>query len=186
MIRDVFGNLSDSLLSAGSIVQSADGSLTITSAPARYVAWVVAFALMASISRWCWNRGIGGRTAPAIFCASLFIPIIVLPGIATERVQVTSDAIVLRGGLWLAPNNRTISLSDLDEIREREEPSDQRDRSRHDTFWYFDYGNGEEIRLDLSDLLEANRSHVVEFLRAQGHRFSAPPRPSSDGAATQG
>jgi len=50
------------------------------------------------VSRWCWNRRIGGRYPPGVFFASFAIPLIVVPGIALESVRVAPDRLSIRTG----------------------------------------------------------------------------------------
>ena len=67
-------NLYDTLFCGASVSESADGTLLIRSAPSRYVLWVVAFIVLATVSGWCWRRRLIGRWAPSIFFASFLFP----------------------------------------------------------------------------------------------------------------
>jgi hypothetical protein len=73
--------------------------------------------------------------------------------------------------LWFAPNDYQIPLNGLDEIIEGHEDVDQRVFSRRDTFWKFRYRDHDLHRLHLSDLLDANRGPIIEYLRRHGVRF---------------
>lgn len=172
--RDVSGmdfltaSLYGQLFSSATISHAADGAVIVHSAPGRYVAWLAAFLVLLPVARWCWRRGIGGPFAPGVFFASFTIPLIVLPGIAIESVRVSPDSIVTHGGLWHSPTHRHFPLSDLESIVETKEPIAQRGFQRRDTFWEFRYRSSPSRRLKLSDLLDANRTHIIEYLRQHG------------------
>ena len=162
----MFATVSEIFSSAS--VKVAAESLTIQSAPGRYAAWVAAFIIILPLSGWCWRRRIGGHLAPGFFFASFLIPLIVVPGIATESVHVTPDALTIRTGFWFSPTIHEIPLSGLATVIEQEEVVPQRGLPRHDVFWYFRYRSGEQRRLDLPDLLQAGRDHVVRYFRQHG------------------
>ena len=153
------------LFSTASVAELSDGTLQIQSAPSRYILWVLAFVVLLPISWWCWRRRIGGHIAPSIFFASFVIPLIVVPGIATESIQVTPAGLTLSTGFWFSPTSDHISFQNLESITERSEAVAQRVFQRHDTFWYFRYRSGQQRRLNLSDLFDAHRHIVVEYLR---------------------
>src|SRR5882672_1779069 len=94
-ITRTLATLSGGLFASASVSLAADGSLNIQSAPGRYVAWLAAFVVILPLSAWCWRRRIGGRFAPCLFFGSLVIPIIVVPGIATESVRVAPDVLTI-------------------------------------------------------------------------------------------
>ena len=155
---------------SASITQMPDGSLVVASAPGRYVAWVAAFVVMFLGGGWCWRRGIGGRFAPGVFFASFVLPLIVVPGIATEFVRVSPTALTFQTGFWFSPNTHTIPLAGVVEVVERSEDMAQRGASRQDTFWNFEYQDGQRRLVHLSDLFEANREQVAARLRQVGIR----------------
>jgi len=113
--------LSEQIFTSATIAESADGGLTIHSAPGRYIVWVIAFLVVLPLSAWCWRRRIGGRYAPSVFFASFAIILIVVPGIAMESVHVAPDALSIRTGLWFAPTDYRIPLTDLAGVIESEE-----------------------------------------------------------------
>ncbi|MCX6898148.1 MAG: tetratricopeptide repeat protein [Verrucomicrobia bacterium] len=169
--RASVAGLYDELFGAASVTEAADGSLSIRSAPMRYVMWILAFVVVAPVSWWCWRHRIGGRLAPGFFFASFLIPVLVVPGIALESVRVTPAALTVETGLWFLPTTREIRFSGLESVTEQiETQSGRRSRfgPRHDTVWYFRYRSGEERRMVLSDLFEANRTRVIEYLRRHG------------------
>ena len=155
---------------SASITHTPDGSLVVASAPGRYVAWVVAFVVMFLGGGWCWRRGIGGRFAPSLFFASFALPLIVVPGIATEFVRVSPNALTFQTGFWFSPNTQTIPLAGVVEVIERSEDIAQRSAARQDTFWYFVYPDGQQRSVHLSDLFEANREQIAARLRQVGIR----------------
>ncbi len=85
-----------------------------------------------------------------------------------ESVRVSSTGITIRTGFWFWPTAYVISFSDLESVTERTEAVTQRALPRYDTFWYFRYRSGQQRRLDLPDLLDANRQVVIEYLRRHG------------------
>lgn len=156
------------IFSSATVAETADGVLTIHSAPGRYIMWAVAFLVVLPSSWWCWRRRLGGRFAPGVFFASLTVPLIVVPGIATESVRVTPESLSIRTGFWFAPTDYHIQLTDLAAFIETDEAVAQRGAPRRDTFWEFRYRSGRSLRIDLPDLFSANRAHVIEYLRQHG------------------
>lgn len=71
-------------------------------------------------------------------------------------------------GLWFALTDYSIPLTDLVVIVEAEEAVAQRAAWRRDTSWTFYYRSGHSRRLDLPELLKANRPHVIRYLRSHG------------------
>ena len=145
--------------------------LSIHSAPGRYLVWIVAFFVVLPLSRWCWRRRIGVRYARAVFFASFAIPLIVVPGLATESIRITPVSITMRGGLWFSPNIQEISLSGLEVIIDKGGGGVASDRA---TMWEFRYRSGSKREIILSDLFESNRGVVVEFLRKNGFKVRNP------------
>lgn len=156
------------LFSSATVSETADGVLVVQSAPGRYVGWIVAFFIVASVSRWCWRRRIYKHFAPAVFFGSFAIPLLVVPSIATESVRVSADALSIRTGLWFAPVERHITLAGLEAIIETDAEVSQRHASRSDTVWEFRIRSGDPLRLVLSDLLDENRAVVAERLGKHG------------------
>lgn len=164
----ILATLAERLFASASVTLAADGSLNIQSAPGRYAAWLAAFIVILPLSAWCWRRHIGGHFAPGFFFGSFVIPLIVVPGIATESVRVAPDALTIRTGFWFSPAILQIPLSGLEAVIEQEEAVAQRGLPRHDTFWYFRYHSEGQRRIDLPDLLDANRDQVIMYLRKHG------------------
>ena len=173
-------SLYDELFGAASVSEAADGSLSIRSAPMRYAVWILAFVIAAPASWWCWRRRMGGNLAPGFFFASFLVPIIVVPCIALESVRVTPTALTIETGFWFSPTVRQIRFSALESVTEQNEkvPGQRIFRARHDTVWYFRYRSGENRRLVLSDLLDANRTQVIEYLRRHGIDVRNASRPT--------
>ena len=153
------------LFSSASVKELADGSLEITSAPGRYIFWMVALMILLPVSWWCWRRRIGGRLAPSVFFASILIPLLIVPGIARESVHVSTAGLTIRTGFWFAPNIREFPFTNIESIVERTEKVEQRRLPREDTMWHFHYRTGKPESLVLSDLLDANRAPVIEYFR---------------------
>ena len=168
MVVAVFANAYGQLFSAAIVAETAGGMLDIHSAPGRYLAWLVAFAILMPLAGWCWRRGFGGNIAPGVFFASFFIPLIVVPGMATESIRVAPDRLSIRTGFWFAPTRYAISLTDLEGVVETIETVSQRGAIRHEVYWQFRYRSRRPSRLDLPDLLVANREPVLQYLRRHG------------------
>lgn len=166
----VAAGLYDALFSSARVIERAD-ALTIVSAPGRTIAWIVAFLVLLPVSLWCWRRRIGGHLAPGVFFASFTIPLIVVPGIATESIEVSPSRIALRTGFWFAPTRRVVALTGVTEIVEKVRRVARRRASRRDRLWEFHYRDARPARLALTDLFDAQREHVVRYLRAHGVRF---------------
>ena len=156
------------VLSRALITTTSDGGLTIHSAPTRYVGWVLAFAILLPLSWLCWRRKVGGTLAPGMFFACFTIPLIVVPGIALEHVDVSSSGLSVSTGFWFSPTHRVIRFYGLRELEERAERIAQRRAERRDLVWIFHFQSSTTARLKLPDLLAANREPVLEFLRKQG------------------
>jgi hypothetical protein len=156
------------LFSSATVSETADGVWVVQSAPGRYVGWIVAFFIVALVSRWCWRRRIYKHFAPAAFFASFAIPLLVVPSIATESVRVSAEVLSIRTGLWFAPVERQIMLASLDTIIETDEEVAQRHVSRSDTVWEFRFRSGDPLRLVLPDLLDEYRGIVGERLSKHG------------------
>ncbi len=165
MMSPLFAGLFEQLFESATVTLAADGSMCIQSAPARYVVWVLGSIVAVLFSGWCWRHRIGGRFAPGVFFASFLVPLIVVPGIATESIRVSPDSMTIQTGFWFAPTIDEIPLSDVESVTERVEAVEQRAFERHDTFWYVRYCSGEERQIHLTDLLEGNRFAVFEYLR---------------------
>ncbi len=163
--------LYSSIFSSASARELTDGSLAIESDPGRYLAWIIAFLVILPLSCWCWRRRIGAAFAPGAFFAAFTIPLIIVPGIATESIVVTPQALTLRTGLWFSPTVREISLQGLEEVVEKNRAIRQRAVPRTDTFWHFHYRDGNKKTLQLPDLLIAQRRPLARYLRAQGIPF---------------
>jgi hypothetical protein len=156
------------LFSSAFMTTTADGGLVLHSAPYRYVGWVLAFVVLLPLSWFCWRRKIAGTLAPGFFFASFTIPLIVLPGIARERIEVSPRELSVSTGFWWAPTERTIRFDRLRLLEERSEKIAQRRMERRDIFWIFHYESGVTARLKLPDLLAGNRESVLALLRKHG------------------
>jgi hypothetical protein len=162
-----------SRLFASAVIEEDAGGLSIRSAPGRYAAWLLAFALILAAAWFCRRRRIGGNLAHGAFYASFAIPVIVVPGIALESVHVSRSELAVRTGLWFSPTVTRISLSDLESVTERSAAVRQRGLPRSDTYWRFRYRDGRERSLKLPDLLVAHGDAAGGYLRRQGIPFNA-------------
>jgi hypothetical protein len=151
------------ILNAAKIASLPDGGVLLTSAPARFAAWIAIFLVVMPVALWLWRRRIGGKYPPGAFIVSFFIPLIVVPGIAMESVRVTRTELAVRTGFWFAPTVKTLPLEGLREIEDSV-----------DRVWSFRYASGRSTRLHLPNLLEDNRPPVVDALQSQGVPVTAP------------
>lgn len=163
-------NIYETWFASASVRELADGSLEIQNSPGNYVAWILAFVIVVPVSWWCWRRRLGGRWAPSVFIASFVIPLIVVPGMAMESILISPTALTIRTGFWFSPTITEVPLSGLVSFAERSEAVSQRGVPRRDTFWHFRYQSGQQRRIDLPDLLDANRAQALEYLCRHGIR----------------
>jgi len=154
------------MFNAGLVTTLPDGELLLRSAPERFVAWGVLFAVVMPVAFVLWRKGLGGRYAPGAFIVSFFVPLFVLPGIAMESVHLTEDALSIKTGFWFAPRVESHPLRGLAEITEHSVP---RRRGGREIVWTLRYGPRSH-RLDLPDLLESNRTPFVDVLKRRGIR----------------
>jgi hypothetical protein len=154
----LFATIYGWLFSQGVVTETADGGLIIESAPGRYIGWTVAFIIAMPISFWLWRRGRAGRFAPVIFFTSFAIPLIVLPGIASESIRVTPISLTIQTGFSFSPTIMQFSLNDLESVIESEEEIKQKYISRTATFWEFKYKSSPSDSYDLNDVLIQTRT----------------------------
>ena len=162
-----------SRLFGSAVIEDGPGGLSIRSAPGRYAAWVLAFAVLLAVTWLCRRRRIGGNLAHGAFYASFAIPIIIVPGIALESVHASRAELTVRTGLWFSPTVSRIALTDIESITERRKAVRQRGLPRQDTYWRFRYRDGKERSLQLPDLLNAHRAATAAYLERQGIPFLA-------------
>jgi hypothetical protein len=151
-------------LSAATTKMHSDGTLQIHSAAARYVAWSVLFLLLSLPAFLLWRRRVFARAAAVVGLTSFVIPIIVLPSLAIERIVVSPRELGYTVGIWFSPIRKTIPLDTVEKLEERVESIPQRGFERRDTYWIFHYRSGRVFKLDLSDMLTANRASIKEYL----------------------
>ena len=156
----LLADLYDRWFSSSTSAVQADGSLLIRSAPGRYVVWVAVFLLLSAGGGWCWRRRRLGHWGPTLFFASFVVPLLVIPGMAAEFVHVTPSSLEVSTGFWFAPRVFRFPFVDLESLT---------DEGRS---WIFRYGSGEQRGLDLSDMLQANRDRVLDYLRNRGVRVN--------------
>lgn len=142
--------------------------LTITSGPARYVAWVLAFVVLLPLSWHCRRKRIGGYLAHGVFFASFTIPLIIVPGIALESVRITPASLRIRTGLWFDATVHEVSWNGVESVTERVRVRKQRLATRRDLDWLVRFRDGTKHAVALPDLLDGNRSVAAEYLRRHG------------------
>lgn len=159
------------LFSSAAAEYSADGMI-LRSAGVRYVVWAILFVVLAGPALWCWWKRVGVRLAMIVGLTSLAIPLIVLPGLATERIEIGPKTMVVTTGFWFRPTQHTLAVEGLLAITERTEVVRQRGGERTFRSWVFHYGSNFTRSLRLSDMLYANRATVLEFFRKRGIEVS--------------
>lgn len=153
---------------SGAYITQTTGGVFIHSAPGRYVAWILAFMVVVPLTGYLWRRGIGGTFVKGAFVAAFTIPLLIVPGIATESIRVDPDALEVRTGFWFDPTIRRIDLRDVTHVARLLKPVPQRGLPRKDAFWEVRYRDGHGELLHLSDLFQANQEPVVTALRLRG------------------
>jgi hypothetical protein len=153
-------------LSAGRVALQPDGSLLIQSAPSRYVASTVIFLLVAGVCLILWRKDIAKRFAVIFLCASLVVPLIVLPGFAVDSVRLTPEQLWVQTGFWFAPTRHKYPLEGLVGIHEHMKSGHR--AGEEQLFWTFYWKDGRSEDLDLPDLFEVNRQAAVAYLAERG------------------
>lgn len=87
--------------------------MILRSAAARYVVWSVLFVVVAVPALICWRKRVWGPIAKVVGLASLTIPLIVLPGLVMERVEIGPTTMVVTTGVWFSPTRQTIAVEGL-------------------------------------------------------------------------
>jgi len=159
------------LFSSAAAEYSADGMI-LRSAGARYMVWAVLFLVLAGPALWCWWMRVGVRFAMIVGLTSLAIPLIVLPGLATERIEIGPKTMVGTTGFWFSPTQHTLAVEGLLAVTERTEVVRRRGGEQRLRSWVFHYGSSFTRSLQLSDMLYANRAIVLEFFRKRGIEVS--------------
>jgi hypothetical protein len=159
----------DAIFASAKVTQSPTG-LMIESAPGRYVAWIAVFLVVVTVAGVLWRRGFRHRLVKVAFISAFVIPIVVVPGIATESIFIGAESIDEGSHFWLSGPARRIELRSLVQVTRVKKPIDQRALPREDTFWEFTYSDGHSQELHLSDLFEANQDVVIGALQRRGVR----------------
>jgi len=149
--------------SAGLVTEAPDGSLQLVSAPGRFLAWILAFIIVCPICGWCWRRKLGIPFTPALFVTSFVVPLLIVPGMLRERIQLSPGGLTIRTGFWFAMTVHEFPLSELESVKDLTEKNG-------DIFWHFRYRSGELLTLNLPELLEANRGRFLAYFKQRGVR----------------
>jgi hypothetical protein len=153
------------VLSAADISTKPDGSLVIQSSYLRIGVWLLAFLVLASVSLVLIRKRSLVRFAIAGFVCSLAILIIVLPGIFTEKLELTANRLTAREGVWFSPKHYDVDLDGLAFIHES---TAKGAFHQPKVSWFFKWRDGRTLDLVLPDLLAANQDVAIHYLHEHG------------------
>ena len=161
------------LLSGANAVIDSSGRLIISSAPSRFVGWVLVFLLGVPATAWCWARGLGGNLAKGC-CLGLFtVPAIALPGIAMEEITVSDFEVEVLTGMWFDPTHKVFELGDLTIARSIEVM-----RIKGSRYVVLTYSDGARNQIGISDLFSGNAEAVAAHLIARKRVLDAQNKPA--------
>jgi Domain of unknown function (DUF4189) len=151
--------------SSANISTQPDGSLLIQSSYVRIGMWLLALLILIPISVVLLRKRVLARFGIVGLVVSLFILILILPAIMTEKVQITRDQLTSTEGFWFSPTRHDVDLDDLAFIRERSIEGSFRQPK---VFWLFKWRDGRTLDLVLPDLLAANQDVAINYLHEHG------------------
>jgi hypothetical protein len=154
---------------AATISIGSDGSLMLTSARERLLAWGIVFCIMAAVSLGLWLLRIARPWCLTGLLLALLIPSLVIPSLHRQHIHVLPDRITVGSGPWFMPATSVIDLSDLLHIREDEkqfriagyyvEPN---------AIWHVTRADGTRDQVLLNEFFTAHRMVVAQYLRDRG------------------
>ncbi len=144
----------------------ADGdTLILVSGWFRVTAWAISCAALALLSWGLFRGGHARRPAWVALGVSLAVAVVVIPGIARERITVSPDQLAIQTGLWFAPVVIDYRLAEFVAAHEVEPPTNW---YRTDHFLILEARAGPDRRYRMSDFFSANRELIFERLSAAG------------------
>lgn len=144
----------------------ADGdSLILVSGWFRIAAWAVSCAALALLSWGLHRAGHPRRYAWVALGVALAVAVIVIPGIARERIAVSPQKLTIETGLWFDPVVIDYALAEFVRAHEVERPTNW---YRTDHFLILEARDGPDRRYRMSDFFRANRVLIFERLAAAG------------------
>ena len=188
---DSGGSLFNGLLHkfyAASISIDPAGAMLVTSTRDRIMAWGMLFCLIAFVCLVCllvWRRTAIGKLSMLAFVVSLWIPVLVIPSIKHEYIQVSEWQMTIDNGSWLPDSRRVIDLNNLHKITERQNsilPGNL--MGDPDVVWQISWNDGKREDLELNTFFNAHRMVVAYFIRDHGHAMSRLEDPNFSFKAT--
>ncbi len=145
--------------------------MIITSSAGRVAAYSACFLGLVAFCIAGWLKKLPLAVVFTAGAVAAVIGGIVIPGIAAERIVVSSEKIERSHGFWFERDVWTVPLSNLESISEEWIQVPQRGTGRADPRWVFRYRDGNLDYLPLSDLLFSEREAVVAFFKKTGIPF---------------
>lgn len=158
-----------------SISIGADGTMLLVSTRDRFMIWAATFCFLAAFCLGCFLlfRNNRARKASIIaFAGTLFIPLVIIPGVREEYIHVTPQQITVEQGVWFFGSRTSLSLQNLDNISEQRDgvmPSNL--LGDPDVSWHFLWKDGRTETLRLNDFFNAHRMVVAYYIKDRGHRL---------------
>ena len=158
-----------------SISIGSDGAMILVSTRDRFMIWAATFCFMAAICLVCFllSKNPRGRRASLLaFLATLFIPLIVIPGVRREYIRVSPRQITVEQGAWFLGSRTILPLQNLDNVSEWRAgfiPGNL--LGDPDVSWHFLWKDGRRETLELNDFFNAHRMVVAYYIKDRGYRF---------------
>lgn len=131
----------------------------------RIAVWAISCVALALLAWFLIRTGHPRRHAWLALGVSAAVAIIVIPGIARERIAVSRDKLTIETGLWFDPVAIDYALADY--VRAHE-VTRKTNWYRTDHFLILEARDGPDRRYRMSDFFRANRELIFERLAAAG------------------
>jgi hypothetical protein len=149
------------------------GALLLVSTRDRFMIWAATFCLVAAtcligflIAR---QRRVR-RAALIAFCATLVIPVFIIPEVRREYIHVSPDRLTVVRSVWFRGSKIVLSFQNLDTISEHVDgimPSNL--LGDPDVNWHFLWKDGRSAVLELNDFFNAHRMVVAYYIKDRGY-----------------
>jgi hypothetical protein len=155
-----------SLLACAGCYQTEESDGTIVIGFASWVLLLVALAgaALALLGVAAVKSGAGGKAVAPLLLGGLALGVF-LPGMAVDRVVVTSEEIRQTTGFWFAPTRKGFRYADVHSIRIEELTTS---KGVPNAIWVVRYKNGKVESLDPGDLWEKSSDTIVPRLQEHG------------------
>lgn len=161
---------------AASITIDPAGAMLVSSTRDRVMAWGMLFCLTAAVFLICFllsRRPMARKLSILSLGCSLLIPVLIIPSIRQEYIQVSEWRMTIDTGSWLPDSIKVIDFNNLRQIRERRDgilpgnligdPS---------VIWDITWKDGKQENLELNDFFNAHRMVVAYYIRDHGHSMA--------------